>query len=84
VFYEYLSFGNANAPGCHTPFQLSPNGGTLYLRSPLHGAPADYRHEVTFGSSDLGVTLGRYLSTTGRYEFGALRTATPGKANATP
>ncbi len=84
VFYEYLSFGNANAPGCHTPFQLSPNGGTLYLRSPLHGAPADYRHEITFGPSNPGVTLGRYLSTAGRYEFGALRTATPGKANAAP
>ncbi len=84
VFYEYVHFGNANAPGCHTPFQLSPNGGTLYLRSPLHGAPADYRHEVTFGPSDPGVTLGRYLSTTGSYEFGALRAATPGKANAAP
>ena len=84
VFYEYLHFGNANAPGCRTPFQLSQDGGTLHLRSVSPDTPTDYRHEVTFGPSDLGVTLGRYLSTTGRYEFGALRTATPGKANATP
>ncbi|MDI6450216.1 CotH kinase family protein [Anaerobaca lacustris] len=84
VFYEDLHFGNESDPGCHASFGLSRNGETLYLHSGSDGVLTGYSAKQSFGASETGVSLGRYLGDTGAYEFGPLRVPTPGAANAQP
>lgn len=84
VFYEHLHFGNAQAPGCHTPFALSENGETVYLHSGENGVLTGYNDQESFGASQTGVSLGRYLKSTGTYNFVAMSEPTPGRANAYP
>lgn len=86
VFYEDRDFGNSDHPGCHVPFALSENGETLYLRSGLDtsGNPTGYYEEETFDPSETNVAFGRYLKSTGTYNFVAMRANTPGAANDYP
>jgi hypothetical protein len=91
VFYEDLQFGNPAAPGTHTPFGLSENGETLYLNSgsPQDGQAQDgeltgYSDNEKFGASETGVSFGRYLKSTGSYNFVAMSEITPDGANAYP
>lgn len=84
VFYEHLHFGNAQAPGCHSPFALSENGETLYLHSGENGELTGYSAEESFGASETGVSLGRYQKSTGTFNFVAMSEQTPGAANAYP
>ncbi|MBE0536511.1 MAG: lamin tail domain-containing protein [Phycisphaerae bacterium] len=86
VFYEDQHFGNRNHAGCHVPFALSENGETLYLRSgaDADGALTGYYEEERFDASETGVAFGRYLKSTGTYNFVAMSENTPGAANAYP
>ena len=43
-----------------------------------------YSQQEKFDASEPGVSLGRWQKTTGAYNFVALGSATPGKANAAP
>jgi len=84
VFYEDLHFGNPAGPGSHRPFGLSENGETLYLNSGSDGELTGYSDIEKFGASATGVSFGRYLKSTGSYNFVATSEITPGGANAYP
>ena len=84
VFYEDLHFGNPSNPGCIVPFALSENGETLYLHSGADGTLTGYSEEEKFGASETGIAFGRYLKSTGTYNFVAMSRNTPGSANAYP
>jgi hypothetical protein len=84
VFYENKHFGNKADPGCQEPFALSKDGETLYLHSGSGGVLSGYCEQEKFDASEAGVSLGRWQKSTGSYNFVALITPTPGKANAAP
>lgn len=85
VFYQDMHFGNANNPGCHTPFALSENGEGVYLNSAQNGVLTGYRDVQDFGASETGVSFGRYYKeSTDNYNFVAMEHTTPGEANAYP
>ena len=84
VFYEDLHFGNPAVPGSHTTFGLSENGETLYLHSGSEGELTGYSDTEKFGASATGVAFGRYLKSTGSYNFVAMSENTPGLPNAYP
>lgn len=86
VFYENQHFGNSGYAGCHTPFGLSENGETLYLRSGLDtdGNITGYYEEEAFDASETGVAFGRYLKSEGTYNFVAMSANTPNDDNAYP
>jgi hypothetical protein len=84
VFYEDVHFGNPSAPGSHIEFGLSENGETLYLHSGSGGQLTGYSENEKFGASATGVSFGRYLKSTGSYNFVAMSENTPGQPNAYP
>lgn len=84
VFYEDLHFRNESDPGCRSSFGLSRNGETLYLHSGSAGDLTGYSAKQMFGASQRGVSLGRYRTAAGAYEFGPLSVPTPGEPNAEP
>jgi len=84
VFYEDLNFGNPDESGCHVPFALSENGETLYLHSGRDGILTGYSDEEKFNASETGIAVGRYLKSTGTYNFVAMSVNTPGSENAYP
>ena len=84
VFYEDTNFGNPNEVGCNTPFAFSENGETVYLSSGQGGVLTGYREQEDFGASETGVAFGRYLKSTGTYNFVSMSSNTPGAENAYP
>ena len=85
VLYETQHFGNLNDAGCFEPFALSESGEQLYLSSSENGTLTGYRAVEDFGTSETGVSFGRYYkSSTGNYNFLATEQTTPGSANAYP
>ncbi len=85
VFYEDRHFNNPSAPGAYQPFTLSENGERLYLSSAEGGLLTGYRQVEDFGSSETGVSFGRYYKpSTGNYNFVPMSENTPGFANAYP
>jgi hypothetical protein len=94
VFYEDLHFGNASSSlgmkdqlftlSGDEGFGLSENGETLYLHSGSNGELTGYSDNEKFGASETGVAFGRYLKSTGSYNFVAMSENTPGGANAYP
>jgi hypothetical protein len=84
VFYEDLHFGNPAASGSHSQFGLSENGETLYLHSGSDGELTGYSDTEKFGASETGISFGRYLKSTGSYNFVAMSENTPGSENAYP
>jgi len=74
VFYEDADFS----------LGLSRNGETVYLHSGIDGLVTSYSQKESFGASETGVSLGRYLKSTGTFNFVPLSTPTPGAANAEP
>jgi len=74
VFYQDADFS----------FGLSRNGETVYLSSGLDGVLTGYLEEEKFDASETGVSMGRYLKSTGTYNFVPLSTPTPGAENAEP
>ena len=86
MFYEDLHFGNAQNPGCTTPFAFSENGDTLYVRSGLDvdNQITGYYDAEEFGASPTDVSFGRYQKAGGSYNFVAMSAKTPNEANAYP
>ena len=84
VFNEAQHFGNAAAPGCHTPFALSENGDAVYLSSGRNGRLTEYRIEEVFGAAESNVAFGRHLKSDATYNFVAMSANTPGTANVAP
>ncbi len=80
------------APGGHIVFYqdedftfgLSREGETVYLHSGLDGVITGYIEQERFDASETGVSLGRYLKSTGAYNFVPLSLPTPGATNADP
>ena len=84
VFYEDTDFNDPCDSGCLTPFALSENGETVCLSSAANGVLTGYYKRQDFGASLTGVSFGRYLKSTGIYDFVAMDSNTPGSANAYP
>ena len=84
VFYQDQHFGDTNMPGCHSAFGLSENGETVYLYSGLGGEFTGYNEEQEFRASESNVAHGKYLKSTGTYNFVAMSENTPGAPNAYP
>ncbi len=86
VFYEDEHFGNSNHSGCRSPFALSEDGESVYVRSGLDGEGnlTGYYEEEAFDASETGVAFGRYQKSGGTYNFVAMSENTPGAANAYP
>jgi len=84
VLYEVTQFGNALDPGAKKLFAYSENGDCVYLFS---GADAVFPNCLVaqpFGPSETSVSFGRYLKSTGVYDFPTMRELTPGAANSYP
>ena len=84
VFDEDRHFGNESDPGTREPFGFSRNGETAYLHSGSLGLLTGYSEQERFDASEGGVSLGRWLKSTGTYNFVALQSPTPGEVNADP
>ncbi|WP_353568384.1 lamin tail domain-containing protein [Haloferula sargassicola] len=86
VFNESDHFGAASTdPGALTPFALSGNGETVYLYKPAEGLDLEYLESEDFGAAEPGVTFGRYYkSSSGTFNFVAMKSPTPGVANSLP
>ncbi len=84
VLYEDLNFGNPLDPGTLNPFKMSENGESLYLYSARDRMFPECLAEETFGASETWVSFGRYVKSTGTYNFVRLSEPTPGRANAYP
>jgi hypothetical protein len=80
----YLVLDEAETYGVGaSAFSLSRFGGTTYLsQADADGALHGYRDTQDYDPSDQGVTLGQYVKSTGKADFTALASATPGAANA--
>ena len=63
---------------------MSATGGELYLSSASEGQLTGYRASITYGASAPDVTYGSHSPSTGRIDFPALATATPGAENSAP
>ncbi len=84
VFYEDQSFGDGNMAGSHVPFALSENGETLHLRSAIDGQVTGYYKKQAFRAAESNVAFGKYIKSTGTYNFVAMSENTPGGPNAYP
>jgi hypothetical protein len=74
VFYE-SQFG--------TKFRLSENGDNVYVSINRDGEPFGM-DDRTFDASEMGVSFGRYTTSTGDVKFVAMDSNTPGTVNAYP
>lgn len=80
VLDEAASYGIGPAA-----FSLSRLGGTTYLsQAGAGGILLGYRDTQDYDPSDQGATLGQYVKSTGKEDFTALSSPTPGATNATP
>ena len=84
VFYENADFNDPCDPNCIVPFALSENGEMVCLSSADNNVMSGYYKKQEFGASPTGVSFGRYLKSTGIYDFVAMDSNTPGSANAYP
>jgi hypothetical protein len=85
VFTEDSDFGNINNPNAIVPFAFGQSGDDVYLSSSsAPGVLSGYHQGLSFGAADVGVTFGRYTTSTGQVDFTALSTPTKGSANAYP
>ena len=84
TFYEGTTFGNILDPGCNVPFGLSSKGEQVYLQSGEDGGLTGYFESEDFDAAATGVTFGRYLKSTGTYNFVAMSSPTPNAENSYP
>ena len=84
VFYEDQHFGNVNDPNVLDPFKMSENGEVLYLYCGRDERFGECLVVENFGASETGTSFGRYLKSTGTYNFVPMSMPTPGAANAYP
>jgi hypothetical protein len=84
VFYEDQHFGNVDDPNVANPFKMSENGEVLYVYSGQDKTFGECLVVESFGASETGTSFGRYLKSTGTYNFVPMSEPTPGAANAYP
>ena len=85
VLSEDANFGTVAPDPCRlVGFALSELGETLYLTSAVNGVLTGYREKEDFDASEREVPFGRYLKSTGTYNFVAMSSKTPGAANSYP
>ena len=86
VFYQNADFGNPANSACHSPFALSENGETVYLRSRLDNAGhfTGYFAEQKFDASLNSIAIGRHVNSDNSVDFVAQSRNTPNEANAYP
>ncbi|MCJ7729107.1 MAG: lamin tail domain-containing protein, partial [Sedimentisphaerales bacterium] len=85
VLTEDANFGSSSTdPGKLTAFAFSEYGETAYLTSSEGGQLTGYREKEDFDASENSVAFGRYLKSTGTYNFVAMSSNTPGSSNAYP
>lgn len=84
VLYESTHFSNPFDPGMRTPFAFTENGEAAYLYSGDDPVFPDTLISVVFGASETSYSFGRYLKSTGTYDFPTMSQVTPGRANAYP
>ncbi len=78
------NFGSTANAGCMTPFTFGELGGDVYLTSAVAGALTDFQASESFGSSDTGITFGRYIKSTGGKDFVATSSPTYEMPNSPP
>jgi hypothetical protein len=78
------NFGSTANAGCITPFTFGELGGDVYLTSAVAGVLTDFQANESFGSSDTGVTFGRYIKSTGGKDFVATSSPTYELPNSSP
>ena len=76
VFYENVFSNDTYAA---IPFSLSSKGDEVTLSSSQDGALTGYRTSVSFGTSENGVSFGRYVNSVGEEEFVAMSARTFGE-----
>jgi len=84
VFYEKTHFANPFDPGMRRAFAFTENGEAAYLYSGDDSIFPECLIEQPFGASETGYPFGRYLTSTGQYNFVTMSAPTPGAANAYP
>lgn len=84
VLYETTHFGNPYDPGVREVFAFTENGEGAYLYSGDDDVFPDCLISEEFGASETSYSFGRYLKSTGTYNFVTMSEVTPGKANAYP
>ncbi len=84
MFYQNLHFGNPADSGCNQSFGLSENGEMVCLSPGKNGLLLGYTLTELLGASDKDVSLGRYLKSTGSYDFTAMSNPTPNAENSYP
>jgi hypothetical protein len=84
VFRQDPNFGVLSDPGTREPFALSENGETVYLHAGRDGELMGLIDEEEFDASETNVSFGRYLKSTGTYNFVPTDHSTPGWENAYP
>jgi hypothetical protein len=86
VVTENGHFGTASThPGRLTPFNLNPHGDSVVLTgADLAGNELGYRDDQTFEASEPGVSIGRFIKSSGGSDFVRLVSATRDGANSTP
>jgi hypothetical protein len=84
VLYETTHFANPFDPGMLVSFAFTENGEGVYLYSGDDPLYPEYVVSEVFGASETSYSFGRYLTSTGTYEFPTMSQLTPGKANAYP
>ena len=81
----FLCFAETDFASGAIPFGFSHNGDKARLSSgDVTGALTGYSHTVSFGASNPGESLGRYLNSQGTVLFVALRSQTFGSGNSGP
>ncbi len=78
------NFGSTANAGCITPFTLGEMGGTVYLTSAASGVLTTFQVSQDFGASDTGVTLGRYIKSSGGKDFAPMASPTYESPNSQP
>ncbi len=84
IFYEKTHFASPFDPGMRKAFAFTENGEAAYLYSSDDPIFPECLIGQPFGASETGYPFGRYLTSTGRYDFVTMSEPTPGAANAYP
>lgn len=84
VLYETIHFGNPLDPGVKELFAFSENGDGAYLHSGDDPNFPGCLVSEQFGASETSYSFGRYLKSTGTYNFVTMSALTPGQPNAYP
>jgi hypothetical protein len=81
---EEARFNNPSDPACRIPFAFSEGGETAYLQSAVGETLTGYLTQQKFDASETDISFGRFLDSTGDWNFVPMSAQTKGSANAYP